>query len=250
MGFKSFATFVGRIFLIFLAAVGLGGFTSLSAEDMHVAGLMPTISQTGEIHDTFDYNIFLYTIVDTFSKNIGGQNYPARNLQIYFEPSVIWRFREGFSLAASYAFQRDEPFQPQYINEHRIWEQITYNHALWGGRLNHRVRFEERFIENRDTETYPLSTRLRYQIAFQKPIIGSQLETAALFLSCYEETFFSTSGSRNALFSENWLYLGVGHVLDKRIQLEAGYLLQAAVSNADGDIRYLHLLNFQIRTNF
>jgi hypothetical protein len=224
--------------------------TGLYAQDLTFYGGLLALNHTGRVAHKFDLNFFASTTVDAFTRRIQGVEYPARDLQLYIQPSIVYRHSGNLSFSGSYTYQRNNPLEPTFVNEHRLWEQVLVGHSLAKGRLTHRFRYEQRFIQDRALNQFPFSTRLRYQVALSVPLQGPTLEGNECYLAAYNEFYFSLSGQRNALYSENWAYLGVGRTFKNNSRLEMGYLFQSARRNLNHDNRYLHLLQVMWITNF
>lgn len=234
------------VFLIFLSTL----LSEIKAQNLTFYGVLPAISQTGRIAERIDYNFFASTTIDMFSQTVNNQAFPARDLQLYIQPSIIYKFSPNLNTSFSYTYQRNNPLSDDYANEHRLWQQVIFGHNAQKLRFTHRIRFEERFIENRVTNEYPLATRLRYQFATSLPLQGKTLDKNEFYLNTYNEFYFSLTGIKNATYSENWSYLGLGYNFGKMGRLEIGYLLQFAVRNMQKDVRMFNLLQTTWITNF
>lgn len=218
------------------------------AQDLTFYGILPAINQTGKINSKMNYNLFVSSTFDCFQREIGGQNYPATDLQFYFQPSVILNPGKRFNFALSYTYQRNNPLRTVFVNEHRLWQQVTFTESFKKFKLSNRFRFEERFIENKETSDYPLSSRLRYQLDFSIPL--QVKNDKGFYLHASNEFYFSLTGPKNALYSENWAYLGIGWAIHKDQKLEFGYLNQWLVRDPLKDYRVLNLLQVSWITNF
>jgi hypothetical protein len=213
-------------------------------------GFLPAYSQTGRITKKIDYNIFLSTTINAFNRTIDKVEYPASDLQLYIQPSIIYKMSPNMNFAGSYTYQRSNPLEKFHVNENRLWEQIIYSHILRKGRMTHRIRFEERFIKNNLTKERPLSTRVRYQLGFSTPLEGKTLDPKEFYFNSYNEFYFSLTGNKNATYSENWTYAGIGYNTGKMGKLELGYLLQTSVRDLQQDLRFLNLMQVMWTTNF
>ncbi len=223
---------------------------SLQAQNLTFFGTLPAINLSGSISEKFDYNFFGSTTIDAFNKEIDGIYYPSTDLQLYIQPSLIYKFKKQLNFSFSYTYQRNNPFRTIFVNEHRLWQQAMFTKNLKLGKLTNRIRFEERFIENKVIGNYPLSTRLRYQIGFTMPLKKNGKETNLYYLNTSNEFYFSLSGQKNALFSENWAYFGLGVNLSAKSKFEMGYLFQTLVRNPEKDLRFLNLIQVTWITNF
>jgi hypothetical protein len=235
---------------ISILIIMFGLFQFSRAQNLTFYGFLPAISHTGRISDRVDYNFFGSTTVDAFKSTIKGTEYPAKDLQLYIQPSIVYKFSPDFNTSFSYTYQRNNPLTKDYSNEHRIWEQFIYARSFSKFRFTNRVRFEQRFIENMEAKTYPLSTRLRYQLGLNFPLQGKTLEKNEFYFNAYNEFYFSLTGVKNATYSENWTYAGVGYDLGDAGRLELGYLLQMAVRDSEKDIRMLNLCQVTWSSNF
>ena len=230
--------------------------TWLYAQDLTFYGFIPSYSQTGLISKKIDYNFFASVTNSAFPMKYGNVEYPAKLLQTYIQPSIIYKFRPNLNFAASitYNYQRSNPVAA-YFNEWRPWEQVVFSHALFKGkgRLSHRVRFEERFIKNIN-DVYRLTTRLRYQIGYMLPLQGRTLDAKEFYFNTYYEIYFSLSNPkarpRNALHSEDWIYAGIGYNTGNMGRIEIGPLYQSNVRDPKKERRNLALLQVLWVTNF
>jgi hypothetical protein len=223
---------------------------AVDAQDLAFYGFLPAINLTGSFGGKINVNLFSSTTIDAVNERIGGIEYPATDFQFYLQPSVIYVHSPQLNFAASYTYQRNNPFQDNFVNEHRLWQQVIYAMPLGAGKLNQRLRLEERFIENRVTSKYPYFTRARYQIGYNQPLQGRTLEAHEFYLNTYNEFYFSLTGAKNATYSDNWTYGGVGYDLGNLGRFEVGYLFQTAVRNAQKDLRFLNLAQVMWVKNF
>ena len=222
----------------------------IEAQTLTFYGAIPSINLTQNLSKNFNFNFFASTTIDAFDRKIESITYPSTDLQLYIQPSLIYHASKPFSYAFSYTYQRNNPFRTFYVNENRLWQQLTYTRQLSSVKWTNRLRFEERFIENKITNQYPLSTRLRYQIGFTAPLRLNKQKTSSFYWSAYNEFYFSLSGAKNATYSENWSYLGLGLKLSERNKLEVGYLFQTLVRDPQQDLRFLHLAQITWVSNF
>lgn len=101
------------------------------------------------------------------------------------------------------------------INEHRVFQQFTTKQNVGRVQLNHRYRFEQRFVEA------DFKLRFRYFLGLNIPL--SKSESNSYYLSAYNEIFLN---SQSAIFDRNRVYGGIGYKFNKSLRLEAGYMNQ------------------------
>jgi hypothetical protein len=224
--------------------------TFVFSQNLTFYGVLPVINQTGRISQKFNYNLFVSTTIDAFKSLQNNTNYPAKDLQLYLQPSIIYLASPSLNFAASYTYQRNNPITPDFTNEHRLWQQMIYSFPVGTGRLTNRFRLEERFIQSKNTAPHTLATRVRYQLGLNMPLQGKTLDEKEFYLNTYNEFYFSLTGTKNATFSENWSYLGIGYNLGKMGRIELGYLSQVYVRNLAKDLRFLEMTQIMWSTNF
>lgn len=111
--------------------------------------------------------------------------------------------------------------------ENRIFQEASFPQRI-GERiyLRHRVRVEQRWIENQD-----FRTRYRYFIQMDIPLNQMQLRQGAWILSFNNELFLNGereigSGRKVDFFDRNRSYAGFGHMLKDNLRLQFGYMHQ------------------------
>lgn len=120
----------------------------------------------------------------------------------------------GYILSENYIGNTDDKVS---VNEHRIFQQFTSKQSIGSVKLNHRYRFEQRFVEN------DFKMRFRYFLGLNIPLCNKESIDNTFYLSAYNEIFLNTKSS---VFDRNRLYTGVGFNLNKNIKIEAGYMNQ------------------------
>jgi hypothetical protein len=220
------------------------------AETQEFYGFRPQVSLTKIVSDRWDMNVFTSTHPILISNTSGTAQFPA-DIQYYFQTSPIYKYSPNLNFVfLGYIYQRTDPFSNDFVNENRLFQQVIYGSDSIFGRLTHRVRFEERFIRNNTTGQTPFSTRLRYQVALLVPLQGSELDNGEFYFNIYNEFYFSLTGARNALYSENWSYAGIGYQTAQHGRVEVGPLIQRSIINQQHDVRYINLLQINWSYNF
>ena len=136
----------------------------------------------------------------------------------------------GYILSQNYM---DDTEEKQIINEHRIYQQFTSKQKIGIVTLNHRYRFEQRFIES------DFKMRFRYFLSVNIPL--SKKEMNRFYFSAYNEIFLN---SKSAIFDRNRLYGGIGFVANKNLRFELGYMNQFFETSNRDQINMISFLNF------
>lgn len=125
----------------------------------------------------------------------------------------------GYILSRNFIGNTDDT---ETVNEHRIFQQYTTKQNVGSVSLNHRYRFEQRFIES------DFRLRFRYFLSLNIPLgrkilDENNIDKRKIYLSAYNEIFLNGD---SAIFDRNRVYGGLGYKLSKNVRLELGYLNQ------------------------
>ena len=116
------------------------------------------------------------------------------------------------------------------VEEHRIFQQFITKQNIGQVSLQHRYRFEQRFIES------DFKTRFRYFLGMNIPFKNSKY-----YLSAYNEVFLN--GESN-VFDRNRIYGGLCYQIGKGIKLELGYMKQVFETTSRDQINIIAFVNF------
>ena len=136
----------------------------------------------------------------------------------------------GYILSENYIANTDEKFQ---INEHRIYQQLITKQKFKNITIQHRYRFEQRFVED------DFKLRFRYFLGVNAPL--SKKETNKWYLSAYNELFINTESS---IFDRNRLYGGLGYKINDSVRMELGYMNQFFETSSRDQINIITFVNF------
>lgn len=160
---------------------------------------------------------------------------------ILLRPGFNYQFRKNMTATLGYALienRRSMGPATGYIAEHRIWQQLVISHPVKHATLAHRFRLEQRWIgtpvvrdNNIKTGDYFTAQRIRYFLRSVIPFKHSPSFEKGMFGAVQNEVF-GNLGNKDQLngrfFDQNRLYLAVGYRLNKKTDLEAGYMNQYA----------------------
>lgn len=116
------------------------------------------------------------------------------------------------------------------VEEHRIFQQFITKQSIGKVTLQHRYRFEQRFVESN------FKTRFRYFLGVNVPFKESKY-----YLSAYNEIFLN--GESN-VFDRNRIYGGLGYKVGKGIKIELGYMNQVFENSGRDQINIITFVNF------
>lgn len=181
----------------------------------------------------------VYDIDDTWSTNVEF-NFRRTNFlkdwqQFVLRPFVHYKLEEGLDIALGYSYIENyqyAPFStPIDAMENNIFQQLSINHKFSKFSFDHRLRFEERFIDNivqmEDGVFVKMGTkhknrfRYKFQIAVPLKKIGAH---GSLSVVVYDEAHLDFgNGLRPEKLDQNWMFLGVSLRASKKIKIRTGY---------------------------
>jgi hypothetical protein len=159
---------------------------------------------------------------------------------LLLRPGLNVHINKRLTLTGGYAFiqnRRTINSVSGYAPEHRIWEQLLYNHKLKNIFVSHRFRLEQRFISKSavvnnelENEEFLHANRLRYFIRNILPLQKQQNAFAkGVFAAVQNEVFANIGNTANVngkFFDQNRLYLAIGYRVNASCDIETGYLNQ------------------------
>lgn len=139
-----------------------------------------------------------------------------------------------------YGVELDAP-----VSENRIYQEALFGQTLFERvLLTHRIRFEQRWVENQE-----LRTRYRYNLFINIPWNKKNLSKGAIYTAFYNELFIN--GERNIgngrsvqFFDRNRTYIGMGYSITNHLRLQLGYMEQTTVNWQKGQLQFSLHHNF------
>lgn len=194
---------------------------SALAQNIHTGGIFPTIDHSGSITNKLDYSLYYFGAFPLVKLSDSQLDEPPYMLLFYGEQALHYNINDKLSFTASYVYQREKTGVESHVNENRIHFQLTYKYAVNQVKIKHRLRFDNRFIADPNTETDTYKNRFRYLLGVKMPI-SSGINN--WYFTAYEEAFFNTYKNANKVFGENWAYVAIGKRLNNNHKLEVGPL--------------------------
>ncbi len=146
----------------------------------------------------------------------GGLTYKPKNSDV--------KFTLGYANVTSGVYGNDHSTS----GESRIYQEALFPTKL-GSRvyLNHRFRYEQRFVENQD-----FRTRYRYNLFLNIPLNSEEIVENTIYLAFYNELFINGQrdiGNGNAVevFDRNRLYGAIGYMIKKGMKIQFGIMKQS-----------------------
>ncbi len=143
------------------------------------------------------------------------------------------------NLHLGYAFIYSEPYvsgtdDKTSSNEHRIYQQFVTRQQFNRVSLQHRYRFEQRFLE----EDFQL--RLRYFLSANIALNTKEMQDGTVYLSLYNEIFVKPE---DQYFDRNRVYGGVGYRFSKNVRTEIGVMNQSSPVTSRNQLNIMTFVN-------
>ncbi|QYJ67937.1 DUF2490 domain-containing protein [Flavobacterium litorale] len=125
------------------------------------------------------------------------------------------------------------------VSENRIYQEALFGQTVWKKLLlTHRIRYEQRFVEEQD-----FRTRYRYNLFVNIPFKGTTLDKGTTYFAFYNEIFINGErqigdGRSVQFFDRNRTYLGLGYALNNNIRFQLGWMEQTTVNWQKGQLQF------------
>jgi hypothetical protein len=104
---------------------------------------------------------------------------------------------------------------PMLADEIRIWQQLVLSNNINRLKIEHRYRFEQRFIN----DTY--RNRFRYRLNAILPINNLTVQEKTWYISLSNEIFLN---NRGVFFEQNRIFVGGGYQINDQVTIQGGWL--------------------------
>lgn len=152
----------------------------------------------------------------------------AEPQQVLLRPGIQVTLAPGLRAGGGYAYIATAPYgespSPRPVREHRLWQQVSVNHAWLNLAVSHRLRAEQRWsapVVAGELGSLRYQQRLRYALRLQRPVGTRAYGFAA------NEIFVPvghSEGEQRRL--QNRAHVGFGRPINDRQRIEVGYMHQ------------------------
>ncbi len=125
------------------------------------------------------------------------------------------------------------------VSENRIYQEALFSNTfLTRLLLTHRIRYEQRWVEDQD-----FRTRYRYNLFVNIPFNNTSLVKNTYYLALYNELFINGEreigdGREVQYFDRNRTYLGLGYALSDKLRVQMGWMEQTTVNWQKGQLQF------------
>ncbi len=155
--------------------------------------------------------------------------------QLLIRTGIGYNLGSRSNLLVGYGYINSENYTgisnaQEAVQEHRIYQQFITKQNIGTVALQHRYRFEQRFIEG------DFRTRFRYFLGINIPFKDSNYYT-----SIYNEIFLNGDGN---VFDRNRIYGGFGYRFNSKVRFEFGYMSQVFQGFSRDQLNFITFYNF------
>jgi uncharacterized protein DUF2490 len=215
-------------FFVILFLLILASCIKAHAQNVNFPGISPSASVRSALNSKIDINFLATSKIRFGERTIKEETYLSQILEIYAQALLNYSLNKNWHIGIGYGFQRNNPFLDNWRNEHRFVQQAIYVMHLKHSMLYNRLRFEER-VFSFPKSAHQFGARIRYQLGFATPL------TSRIYWQINEEAYVIPSSYRNAFFSENWIYSGIGFKAKYFGSFETGFGYNSIARNSTGD---------------
>lgn len=222
----------------------IGSAINIIAQDLTQIGILPKINYLNPLNDHFSLNFTAFSEIDPADNNIGDVELPAKVINLTFVGGVSYKLKLNSVLTAGYLFRIIDPFRSDHRKEHRFISQFVQFQHFGSLRLRHHFRFEERFIEEVNSNRFNAITRLSYSLGWDIPLQGKHLNTNEFYLNSVSSYFVQPTKPRTAFHNLTEFYIGLGYKTEELGRFEIGPEAKIAVRNSNKDLNTFIFIDF------
>ena len=140
--------------------------------------------------------------------------------QLLLRTGLGYNLTDNVNVLLGYGFIHSENYvddQKVNVDEHRIYQQVIAKQKAGRVSLQHRYRYEQRWVEG------DFRQRFRYFLALNVPLNNPEVTDKTIYVSAYNEIFLNVGDN---VFDRDRLYGGMGYKLNKTFRFEVGYMNQ------------------------
>jgi len=167
-----------------------------------------------------------------FGDDVSGLN------QLILRTALGYKLNENWSVWQGYAritTHENVNYQSDFIEEHRIYQQLTYSDTLPFIKIQCRTRLEARWIDHTDVTALRARTMLRMDVPL--PMVPDWS-----FVT-YDEIFINlngVSGGPEAGFDQNRWFIGFNREFTKQINVDFGYHMQIINTRTENTVNQIN----------
>lgn len=161
-------------------------------------------------------------------------------IQYHINPNVFISQGIGYINNMPYVGDTDVKLDQHEV---RLYQQAFVKNRFGRFYLNHRYRFEQRWLES------GFRLRYRYFVQVNVPVNKPSMEPGALYLSLYNELFIHGDTDNSNAFDRDRVYTGIGRVMGPQFKIELGNMVQLLEGRHRHQFQIVMVKTFDARRN-
>lgn len=136
--------------------------------------------------------------------------------QLLIRPALGYQLTAALAIWQGYAWITN--YQPQFRDEHRLYQEASYRHGFLNFRIFSRTRLEERFLQDAGGAAIRARQMLRVDFPFDKDQIWGAV--------IYDELFVNLNTVRRGPeggFDQNRIFVGIHRKVNDHLNFDFGY---------------------------
>ncbi len=128
------------------------------------------------------------------------------------------------------------------VTEYRTFEQFILKNKVGILKFKHRYKLEQRYVSSK-----PVKHRFRYRFVAAVSLGG---EDSKLSLTVFDEIFINIGGGvTGQYFNQNWIYIGLNYIVNKKMKVKLGYMNQYLMKSDNVHVESNHTLQVGVSYN-
>jgi len=206
----------------------------VDAQAIRFTGFAPVITLNLNQGNKWTFQQVISNCINPKDYTFGTLDYPAGDIRLQLVTDAAYHFNQHLTFSLGFMYASNFPFDTRHTNEYRPYQQLVIKHSMGQWKFRHRLRLNQRLIENKQTSKVSNTNMFQYLIGFRHEIFNVNW-----YATGYIEPYITLSGpNKFAFYNEFWGNIGLGHHINNRwgnLQLCLGY--EWLIRNKELDIR-------------
>ncbi len=122
-----------------------------SAQNVNHFGVFPVVDHSGQLSDKWNYGLYYFGAFNLINDKTSGSPDMSGFFIFYSETAMTYSLNKNLSFTGAYVYERQYPLDKDYYrNENRFYIQSTLKSNIGKSQLRNRLRYDGRFIQNRE----------------------------------------------------------------------------------------------------
>ncbi|MBN8695103.1 MAG: DUF2490 domain-containing protein [Bacteroidetes bacterium] len=186
-----------------------------------------------------------------FDFGLRGSDWAGKWSQQLVRPGLSYVFNEKVNITAGIAYFKHFS-TGSYREEFRGWEQLLITNAVKRIKINHRLRIEQRSMQNtiEGQRSNSFTNRYRYMLQLQMPLNHASLNDRTWYIALSDEVMFNSGeGIVYNSFDQNRASIGIGYKWNETLSVMLSYTDIFLVKNRKDSFEQTNVINLSLFHN-